>query len=284
MTRAFFAALIGAVVLASGSAAADPSRSILVIGDSIATGVRWHPSAVDVLTNGLEVDWEIAVCRTVSGVSCPYEGARPLTVVELVQSLGQVPPIVVVEAGYNDPPSTFAASIDEAMTELVAEGAQHVLWLTLRAARGPFPTLNALLREATIRWPQLELVDWDRASVGHDSWFQNDFEHLLEPGGIAMAHLIHGAVIRHIDPLRIMTQRIDLRGGQNYSIRLRAAGGTPPTHGASRADGRRAGSTCLRTAASTCGRRRAPSRPSSSPSPTPTASPRRCLSRCADRP
>jgi hypothetical protein len=228
MRRALLAAVAAAAVLASTSAGSEPSRSVLIIGDSVATGMLWHPSAIAVMQAGLEVDWQVAVCRTITGVSCPFEGERPSTVVELVHQLGQVPPVVVVEAGYNDPPATFPASVDDAMQALVDEGARHVLWLTLRASRGPFPELNSLLQQAAQRWPQLELVDWDRASSAHPDWFQTDGEHLLEPGGIAMAHLVHGEVMRIVDPLRVTTQQLALLGGRAYSIRLRAAGGAPP--------------------------------------------------------
>jgi hypothetical protein len=85
------------------------------------------------------------------------------------------------------------------MTALLAAGAKHVLWLTLHEAREPFPELNRLLERAPARWPQLELVDWNAAAQGHsDDWFQNDYLHLKETGGIAMAHLVHGAVLARL--------------------------------------------------------------------------------------
>jgi hypothetical protein len=228
-----FKALVVAAVAAlcvAGSASSEAAQPrIMIIGDSVATGMLWHPSAIAVMQRGLDVDWEVAVCRTLIDPGCPFEGGRPPSVLDLVHSLGTVPPLVVVEVGYNDELSTFDEALDESMTALLAAGAKQVLWLTLHEARGPFPQLNELLRNATARWPQLELVDWNSAAQGHDAdWFQNDFLHLKEPGGIAMAHLVHGAVMERLDPLRITTAPLRLRAGRGYSLRLRAAGGTPP--------------------------------------------------------
>jgi hypothetical protein len=84
-----------------------------------------------------------------------------------------------------------------------------------------------MLRSAAAKWPQLELVDWDGFSASHPAWFQTDGVHLLEPGGLAMAHLIHASIFQIVDPLRVVTP-LRLRDGRSYSVRLRARGGTPP--------------------------------------------------------
>ena len=229
--RAFLSLLLTilAAATAGGSGVtAAPSPPVLLVGDSVATGMLWHEPAVVAMQQELAVDWQVEICRTLTGTSCPFDGRRPPTLVQLVQTLGHVPPIVVVEMGYNDPAGTFAASVDQAMTALVGSGATHVLWLTLHAVRAPYPALNDVLEAATARWPQLELVDWNTAAANRWGWFQSDGVHLLEPGGIAMAHLVHAAVMRLVDPLHVAAPPPILRGGHRYSLRLRAAGGTPP--------------------------------------------------------
>jgi hypothetical protein len=220
-------AALAAAARAPAPAAGTTEPAVLIVGDSVATGMSWHDDAIAAMQKNLAVYWDIAICRTVSGVSCPFDGQRPPTLLDLVGALGRVPPIVVVELGYNDDAAEFAASVDDAMRALVHAGAQHVLWLTLHAVRDPYTELNAVLREATTRWRSLELVDWDTAAQGHPEWFQNDGVHLLDPGGLAMAHLVHAAVVRDVDPLRVVT-RLHLRRGRGYVLRLRAAGGTPP--------------------------------------------------------
>jgi hypothetical protein len=121
----------------------------------------------------------------------------------------------------------FASEVDRAMSALTTAGATHVLWLTMRESREPYPALNGLLEQATARWPQLQLVDWNAASASHSSWFQTDDVHLTPEGGLAMAHLTHAAVMRVVDPLRVRSTPLQLQLGRTYTMKLRAQGGTP---------------------------------------------------------
>jgi hypothetical protein len=183
------------------------------------------------MQKNLNVQWQVAVCRTVAGVSCQDSatGVQPPTLVDAVASLASVPDTVVVELGYNDPEETFASSVDTAMAALTAKGATHVLWLTMREARGPYPALNQILAAEAAKWPQLQLVDWNALSASHPDWFQDDGVHLVDAGGVAMAHLIHGAVVALYTPLHVTTVALPaFRHGRIYTTALRAAGGTAP--------------------------------------------------------
>ena len=217
------AALIGAA--ASAGAAARPG--VLVIGDSVATGMYWHKEGIAVMQKNLDVLWNVDVCRTIGGISCPWRGKRPPTMLQVVAARGVVPPTVVVIVGYNDPEDAFADEVDEAMSSLVAAGAQNVLWFTLRESQSQYAAMNTLLAEAQMRWPQLVLVDWSGASRGQNSWFQSDNEHLTLTGGLALAHLAHGAVTEILTPLHVRAP-LWLQSGRSYTMHLRAAGGTPP--------------------------------------------------------
>jgi hypothetical protein len=216
------------LVVAAGSAVAATAPTVLVIGDSVATGMYWHDDSIAVMQQRLGVYWDVAICRTIDGSSCPFDGERAPTLIQVVEERGSVPPTVVVEVGYNDPAGTFAAEVDHAMSALTAAGATHVLWLTMRESRAPYPTLNALLEQAAARWPQLQLVDWNAASEGHPPWFQTDDVHLTPEGGLAMAHLTHAAVMQVVDPLRVRATPLQLQAGRPYAVKLRAQGGTPP--------------------------------------------------------
>lgn len=215
-----------AVVASPAVAAAPPT--VLVIGDSVATGMYWHDDSIAVMQDKLGVYWDVAVCRTIDGTSCPFDGERAPTLMQVVASRGTVPPTVVVEVGYNDPEDAFATEVDNAMSALTAAGATHVLWLTMRESRAPYPTLNTLLERAAAKWPQLELVDWNAASENHPSWFQSDDVHLTAEGGLAMAHLAHAAVMQIVDPLRVSATPLRLQLGRSHTVKLRALGGTPP--------------------------------------------------------
>jgi hypothetical protein len=223
-------AAVALAVAAGGARAEQPSlASVMILGDSVATGMSWHNDAIAVMQRNLDVDWQIAICRRLTGASCWDQGVQPETAVDLVDSLPSVPPYVVVVMGYNDYADTFALSLDATMEALLAKGAEHVLWLTLRESEGPFPQINAQLYGALARWPQLQLVDWNGFSAGHPEWFQTDFVHVVDAGGVAMARLIHGSLIEAIDPLQVELPALPaLRVGQPFSAQLNAMGGTEP--------------------------------------------------------
>ena len=225
------AALAAAAVFSSSGGAAQPVQpGITIIGDSVATGMLWHNDAIAVMQQGLDVDWQVAVCRRLEGVSCPFEGAQVPTVVDLVHSLGsRIEPIVVVEMGYNDFEQTFASSVDDTIKALIAAGAKRILWLTLREVRHPYVDMNDMLRAADRRYPQVTLVDWNKYSRSHPDWFQNDGEHLVDAGGLAMATLVHTAVMKALVPVSVVSKRLPVaHPGRAYRAKLVATGGTTP--------------------------------------------------------
>ncbi len=222
-------AALAAVAASAAPAGVQGARDITVIGDSVATGIIWHDDAVAALERGLGVDWEVAVCRRLIGTSCPFQGSTPPNALDLIHSLPHgVAPTVVVEMGYNDAEATFASAVDQTMQALIAAGARHVLWLTLRETRHPYVRMNDVLAAAAVRYPQLSLVDWNRYSRSHPEWFQSDGEHLDAAGGLAMARLTHLAVMKAVDPLRLTVRLPVARLGHTYRRLLRASGGTPP--------------------------------------------------------
>jgi hypothetical protein len=230
--------VLGMVVLAASVAGArvdtaradEPSLAqVLIMGDSVATGMLWHNDAIAVAQRNLGVSWEVAICRTLTGQSCWSDGVQPPTAVDVINARPSVPPYVVLVMGYNDPADTFATSLDATMKALLAKGAQSVLWLTLRESEGPYPLINAQLEGALSRWPQLQLVDWNGVSASHPEWFQTDGIHLVDAGGVAMARLIHGSLLEAIDPLQVDLPRLPaLRFGRDYRAQLSAMGGTAP--------------------------------------------------------
>jgi Putative Ig domain len=222
------------VWLAFGVARTDATTPVdppvLLIGDSVGTGMSWYAPAIAVMQKNLAVDWQVDVCRRLIGQSCDPGDGEPIppTLVDLVDTMPSVPPTVVVEMGYNDFQESFSAAVDDAMDSLIAKGARRVLWLTLAATRAPYPALDTILESKLAAYPQLELVDWDRASFNEPTWFQDDLVHLKKAGGVAMAHLIHGAVIALFTPLHPAAKSLVLKAGRPYSAALRAGGGTRP--------------------------------------------------------
>jgi hypothetical protein len=225
-------------VAALAAAGTSPARSngvqhVTVIGDSVADAIVGDSSAVSILGQGVELALQVAPCRRVEGEGCPYQGVRPPSVVQLVQSLGsKLGANVVVAVGYNDFEDQYAGNIEDALKALKAAGVQHVWWLTLRAAHHPYITMNDAIQAAADHHPELTVIDWNVYSRSHPDWFQNDGLHLLGEGAEAMATLIHKTLLSAgvaAAPPRVATTTLpQAHRGKPYRARLVATSGIAP--------------------------------------------------------
>ena len=235
--RVLAVAVTAAALVAVGLAAASPRQSaaqhVTVIGDSVAEGMSGDADAVAILTQGIDLELETAPCRRVDGDSCPYEGVRVPTLVELAKTLGpKLGPNVVIAVGYNDFESAYAQNIRAALTTLKAQGVKQVWWLTLRAARHPLVNMNDDIEAAAAAHPELEVIDWNLYSRSHPDWFQADGLHLLASGSEAMATLIHKTLVDDgiaAAPVRVTTTAVPVaQRGRPYSTTLAASAGVTP--------------------------------------------------------
>ena len=112
-------ALAGVVVqtaLAEGAGQSTATR-VTIFGDSAATAMAYDPEAKRILGRGIDLKLEVAACRRLATLSCPYDGVRPPSVVERAAALGrELGPVVVVFVGYNDYENTYRENIEEALT------------------------------------------------------------------------------------------------------------------------------------------------------------------------
>lgn len=224
--------------LVSLTSAAAPGRSavtqdprVTVIGDSILTAVMWNVEPRAIVQQSLAVRWEVEICRRLTGDSCPFDGGEAPNFVDTVKRLGpDLAPTVVVEMGYNDYADSFAANVEEAVQALLAGGAQHILWLSLRETQTQFIAMNQVLEDAARRHPEMTIVDWNLLSANHPEWFQTDFLHLRYAGALAMASLIHDAIERAlVPPPAVVAGRLPTaHAGRPYAVPLRASGGIAP--------------------------------------------------------
>ena len=234
--RGVIAALVASAALVAVAAPSAGSRGVqhvTLIGDSVADAMSGDSAATAILRQGVSLDLEVAPCRRVEGEGCPVDGVRPPSVVPLVQSMGSaLGPNVVIAVGYNDFEDQYAGNIEDALRALKAAGVQHVWWLTLRAARHPYLTMNADIASAAQQHPELQVIDWNLYSRSHPAWFQDDGVHLLAPGAEAMAGLIHRTLLAAgvaAPPVRVLTQALpQAHHGKPYHARLAAASGVGP--------------------------------------------------------
>ena len=239
MGRALLISLLVAVVLATTAGQAGSSGTsrerVTFIGDSIATAIAYDEPSKKLLATGIDLDLQLAVCRRLVGDSCPFEGVRPLTLVDLLPTI-QVGSTVVVEVGYNDWEDSFADSVETSLQALRKAGAKRVLWLTLRADRTSYLSMNDVIRAAATRHPEMTVVDWNLFSRSHPDWFQDDGLHLDSVGALMMATLIHRSLedlglveAPPVAKLAITTKTLPAaRVGRAYKARLTASGGSRP--------------------------------------------------------
>jgi len=225
------ASCAAALVAIASSAGADVAQPrVTLIGDSVMTGMQWHNDAIAIMQAGLDVDWQVAVCRRLVAPSCPFNGQQAPSLLDVVQKLDtNIAPIVVVGVGYNDSEALFAQSVQTSINALLQAGVQRILWLNLREVRHPYVHMNAILQAAALRYPQLAIVDWNRYARSHADWFQTDGEHLVDAGGVAMATLAHSAVMDALSPPAARSVKLPVAHvGRRYVARLAAAGGAAP--------------------------------------------------------
>jgi hypothetical protein len=235
LIAAAVAATLALVVTAGGAARSTGLQHVTLIGDSVADAIAQTDPAVAIVGQGVDVDLEVAPCRRVEGEGCPYQGVRPPSVVQLAQSMGaKLGPNVVVSVGYNDFEDQYATNLEDALAAFKAAGVKHVWWLTLRAAHHPYVTMNDDITAAAQHHPELSVIDWNVYSRSHPDWFQTDGLHLLYPGALAMATLIHKTLAADgiaAPPPRVTTSTLPLaHEGKAYRARLVAAAGVAPYH------------------------------------------------------
>ncbi|HVU76653.1 MAG TPA: putative Ig domain-containing protein [Gaiellaceae bacterium] len=236
MRRGLTCIAVAAVALAasiSASGAGTQLQHVTVIGDSVADGIGVDTRAEALLGQGVDADFELAPCRRLEGESCPVNGVRPQNAVDLIHSLGsKIGPNVVVAVGYNDHEDEYAGNVEDTLAALKAAGVKHVFWLTLRAARHPYITMNADIAASAAKHPELTVVDWNLYSRSHPEWFQADGIHLKNIGAEMMATLIHKALLQGgvaTQPPRIATTTLPLaHRGHPYRATLRGVGGARP--------------------------------------------------------
>ena len=175
---------------------AGSAPQISVVGDSTLAAVRWYADygALERFNFVLSAE----SCRRTIELSCiSREGYRSENVIGAMQSLdGQLGEVVVIMSGYNDPIWTIDDAIAGVVDEARGQGAEHVVWLTLRTSGdvdysdpqeqssiATFREYNEQLVDAAAASDGfLQVADWATYSLGASSWFEQDGVHLTPTG------------------------------------------------------------------------------------------------------
>ena len=191
------AALLACALLATTASAGGSARPrVTLFGDSVAAAIDYQSTARKTLARGLDLQIDAKVCRRLAEIGCPYQGARPPSVLSLVtQPVKPLGSLVVIDVGYNDPPTEYADDVDKVMQALVRQGVTTVIWVTMQEKRPLYRATNAAIRAAAKRWPQIQVADWDDASATKPKWFVGDGLHLSSAGAVGLAKFLRPLVL-----------------------------------------------------------------------------------------
>jgi hypothetical protein len=236
--RALLAATALAVLVGWGTsgAALTAAPRVTIVADSVGGVLFWQQHARDDLARGIDLRIDVRTCRRLVTEGCVYDGDRPPSALDAIRDLGRaLGQVVVIDVGYNDPPSGFGAGIDRVMGALVDAGVDQVVWITLRERRSSWADINDQIREARKRWPQLTVGDWELGSRDHDDWFADGI-HMTWDGGEAFTRFLRPLVVEACraacaeggSMLTVGGTLRWARTGMRYVAQVRASGGTPP--------------------------------------------------------
>lgn len=183
------AGVVGSSAAPAGDAARQAEPRVTFFGDSVAGSIAYTPQAREILGDGLDLRLELAPCRRVASLSCPYMGSRPPSVLDLVQasSPADLGDIVVVDVGYNETALYYGNAMATVVQALLGRGVEHVIWVELRRRTDNYRQIDDAIEAQARRFPQVQVADWDAASKGHDDWFSDDGLHLKAAGAVGLA-------------------------------------------------------------------------------------------------
>lgn len=173
-----------------------PTKEALLVGDSVMAVMATNNGGLKLLARQHPFILRAVSCQKLIFAGCTKR-AKESSLALLRANRGKFSRVVVVATGYNDfDDASFSRAIAAISTESSRQGVL-VLWLTYREegnVRKKAISYNAQLRKFLLTVPNLRLLDWNRISQGHDSWFTKDKIHMNGSGGLEMAKAISIAI------------------------------------------------------------------------------------------
>jgi len=198
------AALIGlAGVVAAVGVGSHGDQKVVVAGDSL-TAQADAPINLVVAADG----WQ-PIVQGVSGSSITNRNAVFDWSTRINELAALHPAVVVIELGTNDC-GNCGDDLDAAIDGLLGplRHVRRVVWLTaqtdIEVTRDP-GRVNDALRKATVRWPNLEILDMGRHFLGHPEWHTGDGVHFNEAGSTELATFMRAAIDSPPSPDRVLT-------------------------------------------------------------------------------
>ena len=170
--------------------------NVLIVGDSVASVLRWAPESMKPLWGGTyNVTLEVWGCQKLLDPGC-VDSARKSAYDQIVKHRAKDLDIVVIATGYNDTGAEYVrGAIRKIEAEVKSQGAS-LMWLTYREngnVKVKNRTFNKVLLEEAKRL-RITLLDWEFIARKNKHWFSGDRVHMNKFGGLQLARHIKKAL------------------------------------------------------------------------------------------
>lgn len=170
--------------------------NVLIVGDSVASVLRWAPESMKPLWGGTyNTILEVWGCQKLLDPGC-VDSARKSALDQIVKHRSDDIDIVLIATGYNDTGAEYIRrAIRKINAEVKSQGAS-LLWLTYREngnVKIKNRAFNAVLKQEARRL-RFTLVDWEFIARKNKHWFTGDRVHMNKFGGLQLARHIKKAL------------------------------------------------------------------------------------------
>ena len=194
-----FLASFAVLAFALPAEAARKTTNVLIVGDSVASVLRWAPASMKPLwSSEYNVTLEVWGCQKLVDPGCI--GLAKLSALEQIQRhRNDNLDMVIVATGYNDTGGEYLRrSIRKIAKEVSSQGAE-LMWLTYREngnVRIKNRVFNDVVREEQ-QSQKMSILDWELIARKNKHWFSGDAVHMNRFGGLQLARQIKKGLDAH---------------------------------------------------------------------------------------
>ena len=170
--------------------------NVLIIGDSVASVLRWAPESMKPLWGSTyNATLEVWGCQKLLDSGC-VDSAKLSAYDQIVKHRKDNIDVVVIATGYNDTGAEYVRkAIRKINTEVKSQGAS-LIWLTYREngnVKIKNRAFNAVVKAESQKL-KFTLLDWEFIARKNKHWFTGDRVHMNKFGGLQLARHIKMAL------------------------------------------------------------------------------------------
>lgn len=170
--------------------------NVLVIGDSVASVLRWAPESMKPLWGSTyNTTLEVWGCQKLLDSGC-VDSAKLSAYDQIVKHRNNNIDIVVIATGYNDTGAEYLREAIRKINREVKSLGASLMWLTYREngnVKEKNRAFNAVVKSESKKL-KFALLDWEFIARKNKHWFSGDRVHMNKFGGLQLARHIKMAL------------------------------------------------------------------------------------------